>query len=299
MNRNSEAILILCSHLGSTADVHPLEAGEWSMLARHLMERNRQPSDLLELSQKSLEKDLGLETGLAERLKRLADRAGSLQFALSDYENMGIVPVTRADAAYPGLLKKRMGHDCPPLFYAAGNLELLKKPSAGYLSSDLENDEDQAFLKNAVIKTAGNGYGMVTDAVGPGLETAMNEGVHGILFPVDPMMKVLRDSGTVARIREGRLLILSEGIPTKQTPEESALRAVCCQAEGVVVVHADQRRIWKELLGRSWCPLLCRTAPYPVNRELIRMGAVPIGEDWDGELQRKTGEPGGQLSFLV
>ena len=50
MNKNSEVITILCSHLCVGDGVKPLEPKEWSNLAKLLVAKNMQPSDLLEFS---------------------------------------------------------------------------------------------------------------------------------------------------------------------------------------------------------------------------------------------------------
>ena len=34
-------------------------------------------------------------------------------------------------------------------------------------------------------------------------------------------------------------------------------------------------------LKEKWSPLLCRDVDYSGNKELIKMGAIPINDEWD------------------
>ena len=35
----------------------------------------------------------------------------------------------------------------------------------------------------------------------------------------------------------------------------------------------------------GWCSTFCRDCDYPGNQELIRLGAIPINEEWDGNVE--------------
>ena len=97
MNLNAHAIVTLCSHMCVGEGVVPLEPKEWSELAKLLMEKQLQPADLLGFSEAEMKERLQLGTDQAQRLARLVDRSASLSFELSQYENMGIFVITRAD----------------------------------------------------------------------------------------------------------------------------------------------------------------------------------------------------------
>ena len=47
MNKNSEAIVIFCSHLCAASDIKPLEPREWGELASLLFSKGLEPKDLL------------------------------------------------------------------------------------------------------------------------------------------------------------------------------------------------------------------------------------------------------------
>ncbi|MDO4484559.1 MAG: hypothetical protein Q4C54_09090 [Clostridia bacterium] len=40
-----------------------------------------------------------------------------------------------------------------------------------------------------------------------------------------------------------------------------------------------------ENLKKGWCSTFCRDCDIPGNRELIRMGAIPVSDEWDGNVE--------------
>ena len=50
MNNNAIATIILCSHLCVGKDVKPLEPKEWQNLAKRLLDKPIEPSELLNFS---------------------------------------------------------------------------------------------------------------------------------------------------------------------------------------------------------------------------------------------------------
>ncbi len=307
MNRNAEAITIFCSHLCVAENVKPLEPKEWGDLAGKLLERNLQPEFLLDFEKQDFMEQVNATEEEAERYMRLLDRSGSLSFELSKYEDMGIHVLTRADAEYPKMLKKKLGNGCPPLFYCAGDPALLDKPAVGYVGSRSVDPADLEFTKLTVAKTAGLGYAVVsggakgTDSISA--VTAMNEGACVIEYLSDSMLRKMRDAGLVREIRDGRVVLLSVVVPTAGFNVGVAMmrnRYIYAQSSGTVVIRSDKGKggTWTgamENLKHQWCPTFCRDYDYPGNQELIRQGAIPVDENWDGNVEaeeyRKVPEP--------
>lgn len=296
MSRNSEAITIFCSRLGVANDIEPLEPKEWSDLAAKLITRDLAPENLLDFEEADFIEQLNCTSEEATRYMRLIDRSGSLAFELSKYENMGIQIITRADNEYPKQLKRKLGNACPPLFYYAGDLELLNRPAVGYVGSRDVSPEDITFTVNTVAKTVCNGYTVVSggakgvDSVSA--STAMSEDGFVVEYLADSMLRKMRDSGLVGLIRDGRVLLMSVVVPTAGFNVGMAMmrnRYIYAQSEGTVIIRSDKGKggTWAgatENLKRNWCPTLCRDCNYPGNKELIRLGAIPITETWDGQM---------------
>lgn len=304
MNKNAEAITLFCSHLCKSDDIKPLEPREWSELAERLISKELQPGDLLDLDMNDMMRELSCTSDEAARLMRLTDRSGSMRFEISKYEDMGIQIVTRADAGYPKQLKKKLGGTCPPLFYCAGDIDLLSKPTAGYVGSREVELQDIEFAKKTVAKTAAKGYALVSGGA-KGIDSisasaALSEGTDVIEYLSDSMLRKMRDSALVREIAAGHVLLMSVAIPTAGFNVGVAMmrnRYIYAQSNGTVVVRSEKGKggTWagaSDNLKKGWCPTFCRDCDHPGNRELIRMGAIPITDDWDGDIEaaeaRKT-----------
>lgn len=306
MNRNAETIIILCSHLCITDDIKPLEANEWATLAEQLRSLKLQPEVLLDFEKQDFINQLNVSENTANRFKRLLERSGSLRFEISKYEDMGIQIITRADSQYPKQLKKKLGNSCPPLFYSAGDLNLLKKEAIGYVGSRSFDSTDIEFTKHTVAKTAAHGYAVVSGGA-RGIDSisasaAISEGVFVIEYISDSMLRKMRDSELVREIRNGRVLLMSVVIPTAGFNVEVAMmrnRYIYAQSSGTVVIRSDKGKggTWAgatENLKHKWCQVYCRDYDYPGNKELIRLGAIPVTETWSGRIDpaiTKTVDP--------
>ena len=296
MNRNAEAITIFCSHLCVTEGILPLEAKEWSSLAEKLFSLNLKPEYLLDFERQDFTEQLRVTDREADRYVRLLERSGSLRFELSKYEDMGIQIVTRADSEYPKQLKKKLGNGCPPLFYSAGDLSLLNREAVGYVGSRSVDPADIEFTRQTVAKTASRGYAVVSGGA-KGIDSvsasaAMDEGVAVIEYLSDSMLRKMRDSGLVREIRDCRVLLMSVAVPTAGFNVGMAMmrnKYIYAQSSGTVVIRSDKGKggTWTgatENLRKNWCPTFCHDFDCPGNKELIRLGAIPITETWDGNI---------------
>ncbi len=303
MNRNAEAITIFCSYLCVTADVRPFEPKEWGDLAARLMNLKYQPGDLLDFEKKDFIDVLSCTEDEASRMVRLVDRSASLRFELEKYESMGIQVITRADAEYPKQLKKKLGNSCPPLFYAAGDPALLNRDCVGYVGSREVDPSDIDFTQKTVASTSGKGYAVVSGGA-KGIDSisasaAMSEGTAVIEYLSDSMLKKMRDSGLLREIRDGRVLLMSVVVPTAGFNVGVAMmrnRYIYAQSSGTVVIRSDFGKggTWAgatENLKHAWCPTFCRDCSYKGNQELIRLGAIPVADDWDGDVSNYHVEP--------
>ena len=300
MNLNAHAIITLCSHMCVGEGVVPLEPKEWSALAKQLMENQLQPGDLLGFSEAEMKERLLLGTDQAQRLARLIDRSASLSFELSQYENMGIYVITRADEQYPKRLKKNLGNQCPPLFYYAGDLGLLDCRAVGYAGSRSVGEEDIAFTKQTVGKTVRQGYGVVSGGA-KGIDSiaeneALSCGSTAIAYLSDSLLKKMKSSAVIRPVQDGKLVLLSVVKPDAGFQAGIAMmrnRYIYAQSSGTVIVRSDYNKggTWSgavENLKHGWCPEFCWDQKhYPGNKALIQQGAYPIDAQWDADVMSK------------
>lgn len=309
MNPNSNAILTLCSHLCVGEGIVPLEPKEYGDFAQKLLSADKKPCDLLEMSRQDIIKQLGADDNFADRIMRLVDRNASLCFELEKLSGMGIEAVTRADKEYPAALKKKLLGACPPIFYCAGDLELLNNRTVGFVGSRAVEQKDAEFTKNAVNRVVSLGYGVVSGGA-KGIDTiagteAILRDSFSIEYVSDSMLRKLKSSDTVKRIQDGKLLMLSvvrpdAGFNVGITMQRN--RYIYAQSEATVVVRADLNKggTWSgatENLRHSWCPTLCWDYPYPGNKALIEKGAVAIDNTWDGSISTQQTSTDAQEEF--
>lgn len=296
MNRNAEVIFMLCSHLLPNTEVKPYEPAEWSKLAERLLHADLQPSDLPMLSDADF-RNLNFDTPETERIQRLLDRGGSLSFELEKLESTGISVVTRADKLYPKMLKVRLGKSCPPLFYYAGNLQLAEKKAIGFVGSRGADEKDQAFTESTVSKINSLGY-MVVSGGAKGIDTIASEasirnGSCAVSYLADSLVKRIRNKASIAAIQNGQLLLLSSVKPDMGFTAGIAMmrnRYIYAQSEGTVVVRSDYKKggTWNgavDCIKHEICPVFCwNQQEYKGNQELIKLGAMPINEEWNGNV---------------
>lgn len=298
MNENAKIIITLCSHIDVDDVVKPFEPKEWSALASSLMERNLEPCALPDLSSGELNDLFDSDRAQIERVQRLLDRAGALIFALNRLENTGIFVVTRADQNYPRRLKRSLGNSCPPMFYFAGDLELLNSPGVGFAGSRTIGEADERFTESTVFKIIERNYGIVSGGA-KGVDsiaetTALKNGSTVVSFLSDAMLRKIKLPQNLHAIQNGRLLMLSAVNPDAGFHAGTAMmrnRYIYTQAQGTVIIRSDYNKggTWtgaKEALKHRWSPVFCwNNSGYSGNQALIRQGAFPVDERWDGNLE--------------
>lgn len=297
MNNNSNVIMALCSHLCVTDGVSPLEPREWAELAKCLLNNNLQPEDIINFSESDFFNQLHIGKEFSQRIIRLLDRSASLSFELSKYANMGIYTITRADKNYPERLKKKLGNACPPIFYYAGNLSLLDNQSIGFVGSRSIGESDEAFTKKIVNTVVDKGFFAVSggakgiDSIA--CEEAISCGGSATEFLSDSMLRKLRNTAVVEAIQNSKLLLMSVTKPDAGFNAGIAMmrnKYVYAHSFGTVVVKADYNKggTWTgavENLKNNWCNTYCwNNNRYKGNSGLILKGAIPIDENWNGDI---------------
>ena len=313
MNENSSVIVVLCSHL-CAQNCKPLEPSEWTVIADRLIAENKQPRDIIDFTDDDFKCYLGYDENDIERIKRLLDRSGSIVFELQKYSSMGINVVTRADVEYPKILKKQLKGNCPPMFYYAGDIALALRKYIGFVGSRTVSEDDSVFAASTVTKVNALGYGVVSggakgvDSIAS--ETSLNNGNICIEYISDSFVRKIKKHEVVSAVQDGKLLILSVAKPDVGFNAGFAMmrnKYIYAHSAGTVVVKSDYKKggTWSgatDALKKELCPVLCRNQrQYPGNAELIRMGAIPIDDTWNGDITKLDNpsiDQGTQLSLF-
>jgi len=314
MDKNSMAIIVLCSHLCAADNVRPFEPAEWAIFAEKLMVNKTEPYELMSFSNDDFMSRLDLSPDEATRITQLLKRSGSIAFEVDKYSGMGINIMTRADSTYPRALKKKLGKSCPPIFYYAGNPSLVENECVGFVGSRSVGASDEAFTAAAVKKINAKGYSIVSggakgvDSIAS--ETSIANGSCSVEYISDSLTGRIKNKTIISAVVGNRLLILSAANPDSRFYTGFAMmrnRYIYAQSKGTVVIKSDYNKggTWSGAvanLRQRLCNTYCWDNPeYEGNAELIKRGAIPIDESWDGDLtghNDRQMEDTEQLSFF-
>ncbi len=137
LSPNTKAILLLTAPLimgtGKLAS-GLLKPSEYKILAKHLRDLKRQPSDLLEINALELLRECQPVFELG-RLQKLLDRGFLLSQAIDYWQTRAIWVISRADLEYPKRLKTRLRDEAPAILYGCGDLSLLESGGLAVVGS--------------------------------------------------------------------------------------------------------------------------------------------------------------------
>ena len=294
MNNNSKAILVLCSYIGAKKqNVVPLQPKEWSDLARKLINKGYQPYHLLDLKEDII-CDLQLDIDLVERIKKLVNRSSAISFDIAKYERLGIKCITRADKEYPKLLKNNLGNSCPPIIYYCGDIELLNKNYIGFVGSREIRDEDVNIIHILVDKCLKNKIGVVSGGA-KGIDSESTNYClknNGFCLEIlaDSMVKKLKNKDYINYIREKKMLCISFASPEAGFDVGNAMmrnKFIYLFSKGTIVINASYNKggTWSgaiECIKKGYSPICVVDNDKKGNQELIKLGAKPINDEWEG-----------------
>lgn len=295
--KTRDIIVVLCSELGKNDKIVPLTPMEWRVFEQTLLSNNVRLESFVKNIDSYRELKWPNEKITYQRLKNLLNREVNLGFEIANYSNIGIDTLTLADNEYPYGIKEKITTVWPPLFYYAGNLKLLGKRNkyVGFVGSRDVSERDVNFLRG-VVKKLPQKYGVVSGGAAGidtfAIEEALKEGRNVIVYVADNMVTKLRNPKYINAIHEKRLLMLSAAIPRAGFSVGMAMarnKLIYTQSEFTVVVKSKNKGgTWQgaiENLKHRWVPLLCwNNFDYIDNQELLQKGALPLLENWDGEL---------------
>lgn len=284
---NEMSTIMLCSHIGmKDTDVKPLSLGEWNKFTANLVRCGLEPKIILETPSSVI--DMGYDDEFVERISRLADRGGSVAFALAEYEQRGIYAVTVLNEAYPVMLKKVLGSKKPPVLFYAGDISLAKTIGIGVVGARNVSMEGQRFGQKLVEKAVGekltiySGGARGVDSIAE--TTAINSGGGVVEFLADSLTSKIKKKECTQSILNGRMLVLSDSVPTVGFSVGRAMnrnKYIYAAAYGTFIVEAEYNKggTWSgasESIKNKWgrC-YIWKEATALGNEKLMEMGGIP------------------------
>ena len=324
LSPDSQAILLLCSHLGlsSMLEVAPFTLKEWNALARKLQAASMRPGDLLELSAGYLQARLELNDEDAQRISRLLQRSSSLAIELERLASTGIHVLTRVDQGYPERYRKQLKDSAPTVLFFSGEPALLGQPGIAVVGSRNLDEAGQTcaeFVGNAcglsgLVLYSGGARGVDRLSMKAAL-TARGTAV-GIL--ADNLEKAIRDPENREALRRGDLCLATPYSPNAPFNVGTAMgrnKLIYALADYAIVVASDIEKggTWAgatEALRAKWIPVFALDHPQMPegNKLLMQKGALkfphPFHEDrlkllnWLQEHSTQTEPDPPQLSLF-
>lgn len=320
---DAKAILLLCSRLGLPSEpraakprakgetsgdeeIVPLTPTEWNALAERLRQHNLRPAHLLQMQEDALIHLLEGDESNAHRYRVLLERGVGLAFELERLADVGIFPLTRADALYPKRYKERLGKLAPPVLFYAGNIELVEQPGVAVVGSRHADAVAQEAAQR-IGEACGYSGWIVYSGGAKGVDSLSMQAAldaHGYAVGVlgDSLMRALRTWGQW--IRSGHLCLLTPYHPEAGFSVPNAMgrnKLIYTLADWAVVVASDKEKggTWAgaiEALRYRWVPVLVLTynGMPPGNPALIEKGGVAL--PYERLLQI---EPGAFKQWLV
>lgn len=283
---NTQAILLLTSRFGGKGEAaRPLTPTEWGRFAKWLHEQGLSPEHLFrgDLAV-SLE---GWQDNKVtyDRISHLLDRGQALALALEKWYRSNLWVLTRADARYPGRLKKRLGYEAPAVLYGCGDQNLINRGGLAVIGSRNAPQNDLDFTAQVGGLAAASGYSIVSGGARGVDQAAMTgaldaEGTSiGIL--ADSLMKASNSLKYRRHLAQKNLLLITPFHPEAGFNVGAAMQRnkfIYCLADAALVVHSGgSGGTWTgavENLKKRWVPLLVRKSDDPKagNAALVNQG---------------------------
>lgn len=289
---DSEAILLLCSHVGlsSYSDYSPLTLKDWNPLAKKLASISLRPGDLLGLESGELQSLLGVSVEESERYSALLQRSGTLAIELERLTSLGIQVMTRIDKEYPERYRHRLRESAPTVLFYAGEKDLLGQPGIAVVGSrhlDEAGKESAEFIGNScgisgLVLYSGGAKGVDTLSMNAAL---VSRGTAvGIL--ADSLERAIRNPENRAAISQKNLCLITPYSPSAPFSVGTAMgrnKLIYTLADFAIVVasEAEKGGTWTgatETLKSKWIPLFVLDHPNMPegNKLLIQKGALPF-----------------------
>lgn len=290
-NPNAYITTVLCSKLALNNKAVPLSYEEWAEFNNRLISNRFDPSDILELNDNRILEILNIDFLTKRRISNLfsAKRLSLLSYMTFILERNGIYLTTVYDCDYPERLTELFGVNVPPILYYAGNINLLNERLFGVVCTHNAGKASYAFADKLSAKIYNGGYTaalMGTDGTELYLcDSILKNNGKAVIWVCNDMLTQYRNRTVLKAIEDGRLLIVSDAIPTAHyNPHNANMRNKCfyslCDKAVVIKTEYKFGGAWFSALNAlkmQYTSLYCyNNSNYPGNMELIRLGAKAI-----------------------
>lgn len=219
---------------------------------------------------------LGYDRENAKRIVELLSCQEQLAWYLQKGRRENCVPITRASAAYPPVLRQRLGLDCPGCLWAKGELSLLEKPAVALVGSRELAPNNRIFAREVGIQAARQGYVLVSGNANGADKTAQ----QAALQAGGSVISVVADSLDIHKPTENTLYISEDSFDMPFSPQRaiSRNRIIHALAQRTFVAQCTYGKggTWDGAtrnLRNHYSPLFCFADDSEGANALLSMGA--------------------------
>lgn len=277
MNAREAGFLLLTCKLGDP-DRRVLTTAQLRALALRVRDARRTETD-----RQIAESDLialGYGAGEAQRIIALLGEERKLRGYLSQGEQYGCFPLTRAGGPYPVLLRQRLGLDSPGCLWQKGNVNLLKTPTVALVGSRELREENRAFAREVGRQAAAQGLTLVSGNA----RGADREAQESCLRAGGKVISIVADELWKQPLQRNVLYLSEDGYDEPFTGPRALSRNRCIHALGWIVFVAQSTLghggTWDgtvKNLQFGWSPVACFRDGSDSSRELEQLGAYLVG----------------------
>jgi predicted Rossmann fold nucleotide-binding protein DprA/Smf involved in DNA uptake len=251
VSADGEAVLLLCGRFGGERQeaFQPLSMRDWAVFAPWLNQRGMRPADLLSAAahaQLDGVQEIELER---PRIEFLLARGTAMALALERWSRAGLWVISRADAAYPGALKRRLKHAAPPLLYGAGRPELLDLGGLAIVGSRDAGEAALEFARQTAATCADEGMVVLSSGAHgvemAAMQSALEAGGQAVGVLPGDLLKASLGRLNRGGLQQGRLTLVSPCAPQAGFDDGQAMahnKYLCALADRTVVIDAEGLR---------------------------------------------------------
>ena len=295
MNAREQGFLLLTSHLGDLQRKVLTVAQLRNLFLR--VQAADAPTQDRELVYEDIAA-LGYDRETAVRILELLSQQEQLDWYLKQAYKAGCVPISRISSAYPAVLRKKLGLDCPGCLWAKGNLDLLAKPAVSLVGSRILQEQNVSFAKEVGRQAARQGYVLISGNAKGADQTAQN----ACLEAGGNVIAIVADALCDLRAEDHILYISEDGFDLPFSGLRALSRNRLIHAMGAVTIVAqcnfEKGGTWdgtKNNLKKGYSPVFCFQDGSRGIEALLDRGALPVSME---QLNNLPALQPKQVSFL-
>ena len=255
LSLNTQAILLLTAPLllsQNSVSSDLLTNADYKKLVRHLLDRGKQPGDLLSPNANQLLDDCNPIID-KPRMERLLARGFLLGQVVEYWKERSIWVVSRADENYPSRLKSQLKENAPPIIYGCGNMGLLETGGLAVVGSRNINDDLIEYSKeigrlaarSKITLVSGGAKGVDISA----MQGSLEEGGNACGFLSDSLEKAALTRTNREPLMNNQLVLITANDPRANFTVGFAMQRnkyIYALADASLVVNSDLEK------GGTW-----------------------------------------------